>query len=128
MTEHQFDPATVESWQTSADHTRTLLSAWATVSDPHTPEAAAAMLELRRLIAETVGKKVAEWAVTRWLITLEPIEDCVRAELTEQRPWPSRPKEEHGDQYGRNAGTQPGPTSAPPRSLSARSPSSAPSS
>lgn len=89
MPEQTFDPATVQRWQQLAGHTRTLLAQWTSVSDHNTEEADAALLALKQLLAETVPKPVAEWAVSRWWITREPIDECVRAELAERRPWPS---------------------------------------
>lgn len=62
--EPPFDPATVVAWQQLADQTREAFDVWRHVSDPATPEAQGLALQLRRLLAETVDKKVAEWAFT----------------------------------------------------------------
>lgn len=87
--EPPFDPVTVARWQTLADQTREAFNVWRHVSDPATPEAQGLARQLRRLLAETVDKKVAEWAFTNWLITKRPIEVCVAEELRERRAWPS---------------------------------------
>lgn len=87
--EPPFDPATVAAWQALAAETREAFDQWRHVSDPATPEAQGLALQLRRLLAETVDKKTAEWAFTNWLITKRPIEVCVAEELQEGRAWPS---------------------------------------
>jgi hypothetical protein len=43
-------------------------------------EARAAVDQLKALLGATVGPVLAEWAVSRWIITKEPLGKCVRAE------------------------------------------------
>jgi hypothetical protein len=40
---------------------------------------------LKDEIAKSIGPRTADWAVTRWLITKQPIRECVRLEVSERR-------------------------------------------
>jgi hypothetical protein len=96
MGEHTFDAELTARWREVADHARYEFDQWNSVSSRASPAANVALLALKRVLAETVSKSVAEWAVTNWLITREPIEACVQVELADQRPWPSEASKRRG--------------------------------
>jgi hypothetical protein len=50
------------------------------------PAARAALFALQDEIAKSVGARTADWAVTRWVITKQPIAEGVRLEVAEGRP------------------------------------------
>lgn len=89
MTEHAFDNETVGRWRDAADRAHHEWCQWRSVNERASPAANDALLALKRLLAESMPKAVAEWSVSNWLITQQPIEACVAEELAEQRPWPS---------------------------------------
>ena len=57
-----------------------------TVKEDDSPAARAALSALQDEIARSVGARTADWAVTRWMITKQPIRECVRLEVEERRP------------------------------------------
>jgi hypothetical protein len=56
------------------------------VNEGFSPAAQAAVAALQDEIAKSVGPRTSDWAVTRWLITKQPIRECVRLEVAERRP------------------------------------------
>jgi hypothetical protein len=54
----------------------------------------ALITELTDLVASTVPaddpRRLAEWAVTRWIITGRPIRECVAREWLSKEHWPGR--------------------------------------
>jgi hypothetical protein len=89
MGEHVFDDAVVERWEELATEARRALTAAPApnVKSPLTVEAYAALARLTVGIAETVGFRRADWAVTTWHIERRPIAECVTVALEEDLPW-----------------------------------------
>jgi hypothetical protein len=64
-----------------ATDTRQLVDATAgSAAAGYDPDTRAAVLRLTDAVADEVGEEVAQWVVTRWLITRQPIRDCIAAE------------------------------------------------
>lgn len=72
-------------WSTLAVRARELIDAHTgAVSDPFSPAAREALTVLTEaIVAEGVPRKTAEFAVTRWIITKDPIAQCVAEESGE---------------------------------------------
>ena len=64
-----------------ATETRALVDAsTGSAAQGYTSETRAAVLRLTDAVADEVGEEVAQWVVTRWLITRQPIRECIEAE------------------------------------------------
>ena len=63
--------------QLAAD-TRKLVDATSgNAAQGYTPETRAAVLRLTDAVADETGEEVAQWVITRWLITRQPIRECI---------------------------------------------------
>ena len=64
-----------------AEQTRVLVDvSTGNAAQGYTSETRAAVLRLTDAVADEVGEEVAQWVVTRWLITRQPIRECIDAE------------------------------------------------
>jgi hypothetical protein len=70
-----------------ATHTRQLVDAsTGNAADGYDTNTRAAVLRLTNAVADEIGEEtLAQWVVTRWLITRQPIRDCIAA-ATPPRP------------------------------------------
>jgi hypothetical protein len=51
-----------------------------------------AVAALKGAMTPALGPGLADWAVSRWILTKQPLRTCIRAEVADQRPWPSQPR------------------------------------
>jgi hypothetical protein len=89
MSEQVFDDAVLERWEELATEARRALTAAPApnVKSPPSVEAYAALARLTVVIAEQVGFRRADWAVTTWHIERRPIAECVAVAIEEDLPW-----------------------------------------
>ncbi|HZZ48102.1 MAG TPA: hypothetical protein VFE65_14575 [Pseudonocardia sp.] len=78
-----FDQGAICRWSEAAARAHHEWCQWSSVSDRASPAANEALLDLKRLLAESIPKAAAEWATTNRLVTGRSIEVCVREELPE---------------------------------------------
>jgi hypothetical protein len=71
-----------DALETLATHTRQLVDATTgNAATGYTTETRAAVLRLTDAVADELGEEtLAQWVVTRWLITRQSIRDCIAAE------------------------------------------------
>lgn len=72
------DEATVTLWEAAAHAARTATAqdAGPGAADALGPDGHRSLSQLTDLLAETVGRRAAEAAVTQWFLTDRPISDC----------------------------------------------------
>jgi hypothetical protein len=64
-----------------AEETRALVDAsTGSAAQGYTDETRAAVLRLTDAVADETGEEVAQWVITRWLITRQSIRECIDAE------------------------------------------------
>ena len=75
------EPVRRDLEQLAADTRKLIDATTGNVAAGYDPDTRAAVMHLTDAVADETGEDVAQWVITRWLITRRPIRECIDAEL-----------------------------------------------